>query len=89
MVEVIVLKHLIRLVSAQQVSGTVKWFNCEKGYGFITRDDNGEDVFAHYSVITNCNASQKSLEDGEQVEFDVVQGSKVRRTPFASSAHSV
>lgn len=56
----------------------MKWFNSEKGYGFITRSDNGEDVFAHYSVIANCASANRSLEDGEDVEFDVVQGAKVK-----------
>lgn len=53
--------------------GTVKWFNEQKGFGFITQDD-GPDVFVHYSGI---NASGfKSLTEGDQVEFEVIQGSK-------------
>ncbi|MDF7637531.1 cold-shock protein [Leuconostocaceae bacterium ESL0958] len=48
--------------------GTVKWFNSEKGYGFITRE-NGEDVFAHFSAIQGDGF--KTLEDGQAVSFDV------------------
>lgn len=53
--------------------GTVKWFNNEKGYGFISRE-NGEDVFVHFSAI-NVDG-YKSLEEGQAVEFEVVQGEK-------------
>ncbi|KPU43655.1 cold shock protein CspB [Oxobacter pfennigii] len=55
------------------MKGTVKWFNNEKGYGFITADD-GKDVFAHYSGISG--EGYKSLEEGQQVEFDITQGNK-------------
>lgn len=55
------------------MNGTVKWFNPEKGFGFITGDD-GKDVFAHFSQI---NAEgYKSLEEGQKVSFDVAQGPK-------------
>jgi len=54
-------------------SGTVKWFNPEKGYGFI-RQENGEDVFVHYSSISGDGF--KSLEEGQRVEFDVAPGRK-------------
>ena len=54
-------------------TGTVKWFNNEKGYGFISQSD-GADVFVHYSAIDS--AGYKSLEEGQQVEFEVQQGDK-------------
>lgn len=55
------------------MSGTVKWFNSDKGFGFIT-GDNGNDVFAHYSQIQSDGF--KTLEEGQAVTFDVVQGPK-------------
>ncbi len=55
------------------MEGTVKWFNAEKGYGFITGDD-GNDVFAHYSQIQK--EGYKTLAEGEKVSFDVVSGPK-------------
>ena len=55
------------------MTGTVKWFNAEKGFGFIT-NENGEDVFAHFSQIQKDGF--KSLEEGEAVSFDVVDGDK-------------
>jgi CspA family cold shock protein len=55
------------------MTGKVKWFNAEKGYGFITSDD-GQDIFAHYSQIQKDGF--KSLEEGESVSFEVVDGDK-------------
>ena len=54
--------------------GTVKWFNAEKGYGFITVDGGGQDVFVHYSAIEG--AGYRSLEEGQRVEFEVTSGPK-------------
>ena len=55
-------------------SGTVKWFNEAKGFGFITQTDGGEDVFVHFSAIQGNGF--RSLSEGAAVEFDVVQGPK-------------
>ena len=57
-----------------RMTGTVKWFNDEKGFGFISRDDQEKDVFCHHSAIKGQGF--KSLADGQNVEFDVVQGQK-------------
>lgn len=53
-------------------TGTVKWFNAEKGYGFIQPDDGSEDLFAHFSAI-NSNGF-RSLEEGDSVAYDAEQG---------------
>ena len=55
-------------------SGTVKWFNAEKGYGFITPDGGGSDVFAHYSAIDATGF--RTLEENQRVEFEIAQGPK-------------
>jgi CspA family cold shock protein len=55
------------------MTGTVKWFNNKKGYGFITKDD-GEDVFVHYSAIDM--EGFKTLEEGQRVEFEIEQSEK-------------
>ena len=54
--------------------GTVKWFNSEKGFGFISVDGGGSDVFVHFSAIDMDG--YKSLEEGQRVEFQVTQGQK-------------
>jgi CspA family cold shock protein len=55
-------------------TGTVKWFNAGKGYGFITPSDGGSDVFAHFSAIEMDG--YKTLKEGQQVEYEVQQGPK-------------
>ena len=57
----------------EKVQGTVKWFNGSKGYGFIERAE-GEDVFVHFNAIVGDG--YRNLEEGQQVEFNVVQGQK-------------
>ncbi|MDB2384442.1 cold-shock protein [Endozoicomonas sp.] len=55
-------------------TGTVKWFNDEKGFGFIAQDNGGPDVFAHFRQITGDGF--KSLAEGQRVEFNITQGQK-------------
>ena len=56
------------------MNGTVKWVNSDKGFGFITPADGSEDVFVHFSAIVSDGF--KTLEEGQAVEFDVVQGNR-------------
>ena len=58
---------------SERMTGTVKWFNNSKGYGFIEQED-GPDVFVHYSAITG--EGYRSLNEGQQVEFDIEDGPK-------------
>ncbi len=55
-------------------TGKVKWFNEKKGYGFITRDDDGGDVFVHFTAIKENGF--KTLAEGQSVEFEIVEGQK-------------
>lgn len=59
---------------ANMATGTVKWFNADKGFGFIAPDDGSADVFAHFSAIQG--SGYRSLEENQQVSFDVAQGAK-------------
>ena len=65
-------------------SGIVKWFNSEKGYGFITPDDGGRDLFVHYSEIQS--QGYRELFEGQKVEFEVTEG---RKGPQASAVRPV
>ncbi|MEV2237217.1 cold-shock protein [Micromonospora sp. NPDC049891] len=55
-------------------SGTVKWFNADKGFGFISQDGGGADVFAHFSAISASGF--RTLEENQRVEFDIAQGQR-------------
>jgi CspA family cold shock protein len=59
---------------SDQITGTVKWFNADKGYGFITRDDGEKDVFVHHSAIQSDGF--RTLDEGQRVEFGIEQGPK-------------
>jgi CspA family cold shock protein len=67
----------------KMATGTVKWFNDAKGYGFITPDDGGEDLFAHFSAI-QMNGF-KTLKEGQKVAFEVVTGPKGKQASNITS----
>lgn len=66
------------------ITGTVKWFNDAKGFGFITPDDGSSDLFAHFSAI-NMNGF-KSLKEGQKVKFEVTQGTKGKQASNIQAA---
>jgi CspA family cold shock protein len=68
-------------------TGTVKWFNNDKGYGFITQDDGGKDVFVHHSAISG--EGYKSLAEGAKVEYEVEDGPKGPQARSVSVVASV
>ncbi|WP_121626445.1 cold-shock protein [Poseidonibacter antarcticus] len=61
---------------ATLVNGTVKWFNSEKGFGFIEPEDGGKDLFVHYRQINSNGYDRVSLNDNQKVTFEVAQGEK-------------
>jgi CspA family cold shock protein len=71
-------------VCKRMATGTVKWFNDAKGYGFITPDDGSEDLFAHFSAIQMQGF--KTLKEGQKVSFDVTQGPKGKQASNIQAA---
>jgi CspA family cold shock protein len=61
---------------ATLVNGTVKWFNSEKGFGFIEQQDGGKDVFVHFRQVNNTNGGRVELADGQEVTFELSEGQK-------------
>jgi CspA family cold shock protein len=61
-------------MSEERLTGTVKWFNDAKGFGFIARDGGGSDVFVHYSALQSDG--YRSLAEGQRVEFSITEGPK-------------
>ena len=61
---------------AELVNGTVKWFNDEKGYGFIEQNSGGADVFVHFRQVNNPSGGRVSLADGQAVTFEIGEGQK-------------
>ena len=61
---------------ADTVNGKVKWFNSEKGYGFIEQSNGGKDVFVHFRQINNTGYGRVSLEEGQEVSFEIGEGQK-------------
>ncbi|MEA3455443.1 MAG: cold-shock protein [Campylobacterota bacterium] len=61
---------------AELLNGTVKWFNDEKGYGFIQQENGGSDVFVHFRQVNSTGAGRVSLAEGQSVTFEVGEGQK-------------
>ena len=61
---------------ANLVNGTVKWFNSEKGFGFIQQDNGGKDVFVHYRQVNSNGYDRVTLDEGQKVSFEIGQGEK-------------
>jgi CspA family cold shock protein len=64
------------ITMATLVNGTVKWFNSEKGFGFIEQENGGKDVFVHFRNINNSGYGRVSLDDGQKVSFEIAEGEK-------------
>jgi CspA family cold shock protein len=58
------------------MNGTVKWFNSEKGYGFIAPENGGDDVFVHFRQVNNPGHGRVHLDEGQKVTFEIGQGQK-------------
>ena len=67
-------------------TGTVKWFNDAKGFGFVTPDDGSDDLFAHFSAINMGGAGFKTLKEGQRISFEVEQGHKGKQASNIQSA---
>jgi len=61
---------------AELVNGTVKWFNSEKGFGFIEQENGGNDVFVHFRQVNSNGQSRVSLDEGQKVTFEIGEGQK-------------
>ena len=61
---------------AELVNGTVKWFNSDKGFGFIEQENGGKDVFVHFRQINNTGYGRVSLDEGQKVTFELGEGEK-------------
>lgn len=61
---------------AELINGMVKWFNSDKGYGFIEQENGGKDVFVHFRQINNPGYGRVSLDEGQKVTFEIGQGEK-------------
>ena len=61
---------------AELLSGSVKWFNDEKGYGFIEQTDGGADVFVHFRQVNNPDGGRVTLADGQKVTYEIGEGQK-------------
>lgn len=61
---------------SEQINGTVKWFNDEKGYGFIQPDDGGKDVFVHFRQVNRSGHGRVTLQEGQKVAFQIGEGQK-------------
>jgi cold shock protein len=64
------------IAMATQVNGTVKWFNSDKGFGFIEQENGGKDVFVHYRQLNSNGYDRATLNDGQKVTFEIGQGEK-------------